>query len=599
MKKFLTTVVLTFAVMAMNAATLDLSQFPSFDLNENNTSFRAPAAQKANPIELKEYKQATFECAFFDWWWFGNAEDESVYFGFVIFNEQGKEVAFTVMSPAETDMCAYYDNIQFKDDHEDRDVESHYYMSTYWILNCLNGVRLGGYEQDQTIIAQHIKEVNSNTSSMLALRSGTYYLRVYEMFISGGQASIGSGYDQVKFTLEGVELKDLKATVASDKKTAKISWTAPAAEDMPAGAYLYMNVSSGSETIFDNASSLKTALSNPLTIDVTEGRSYRVVAQYVTSRMSPLGSELACEFTVGTNQYVPTNLNATVTNDDQVDLTWSAAKTAGYYGVNVYANGFTYAQYTVTEQRLHKTLPEGTYTWEVAAFEKGDNGLVYQISDYVKGGSFTTKTAPLPEGTIEMNVWGMEAFYMPDEATGGKYPWLITLETGSTGGSGLPEVWIIVWSDREFGLSGNYSSAAGNIEISATAGNGSLINTNGTQAGLVTISSAEFKLEFDGFEQDYTEMGYYIPYYSGSFLIEAGGKTYHGTMNQLLCGTYDFKELTTSASSRTILYSMYDEGAQGIEDIDSSSKATKFIQDGVLVIEKNGVQYNVLGNRVK
>jgi len=576
MKKLISTMLLTLAVMTMSAA------------------------KQATPVELKEYKQATYECAYFDWWYFGNNEADGMYFGYVIFNDEGKEVAFTVMTPSETDYVTYLDGVTFKDEHEDRDIESHFYISTYWILNSLNGVRLGGETEDKEIIAKHIKEVNSSTSSMLALRSGTYYLRVYEMFIMDGSARIGSGYDQVKFTIEGVELKDLKAEVAADKKTAAISWVAPDTEDMPAGAYLYMNVSSGSETVFDNSASIKTPLNSPLTIDVQEGRTYKVVAQYVTKKMTPLGSELAMSFSVGTDEYIPKDPKAAVEND-KVTFSWSADKKADAYNIIVYLDGRTYAEYTVTDaMSITKTLPTGAYTWEIAAFEKGDDGLYYPRTAYVKGNDFSTESAPLPEGTVEMNVWGMEAFLIEEEIVNNKFPWLVTLETGNAGGTGLPEVWIIVWSDRERGISGSYSSAAGNIEISETAGNGSLINTNGSQAGLITATSVEFELEFEGFDTDYAQLGYYIPYYSGSFLMTcADGKTYHGTMNQLICGTYPYSDLTVSTSSRTIL-SMFDEGETPIEKVEAdSTKGTKRIQNGQLIIERNGIQYNVLGTVIK
>ena len=555
------------------------------------------AATLAKPVELKEYKQSTFDCAYFDWWYFGYSE--AAYFGYVIFNEEGKEVAFTVMSLSETDMTAYYDGVEFKDEYEDRDVESHYYTSTYWMLNCPSGVRFGGSDQDQEIVAKHIKEVSSDDNSMFALRSGTYYLRVYEMFISDGQARLGDGYAQIKFTLDGVELQELKAEVSSDNTKATVSWTEPAPEDMPAGAHLYMYIESGAEVIYDNSSSKKSP-ENPLTIDVAEGRTYKVKAQYVTSSMKPLGSETMINFTVGTNQYTPTSLTATVTNDDQVELAWSATKRAEYYGVDVYQNGFIYARYNTTEQKLSKTLPSGTYTWEVAAFEKGDDGKGYAITAFVKGQEFTTKTAPMPEGSIEMNVWGMEAFYMKDYATAGNYPWLITLETGSTSGSGLPEPWIIVWSDREFGLSGKYSKTLNNVELSDVAGEGCLMNTNGTQAGLITATDVELNLQFDGFDQDYIGYGYYLPYYSGSFKMTlADGKIYYGTINQLFCAPYDYSEMTTAASSRTILYSMYDEGALPIDNVNSDDRGRKLIENGQLIIERNGVRYNALGNRIQ
>ena len=41
------------------------------------------------------------------------------------------------------------------------------------------------------------------------------------------------------------------------------------------------------------------------------------------------------------------------------------------------------------------------------------------------------------------------------------------------------------------------------------------------------------------------------------------------------------------------------ESTQGIEDIDASVKAVKRIENGMLIIEKNGKFYNVLGIKIK
>ncbi len=44
---------------------------------------------------------------------------------------------------------------------------------------------------------------------------------------------------------------------------------------------------------------------------------------------------------------------------------------------------------------------------------------------------------------------------------------------------------------------------------------------------------------------------------------------------------------------------MYIPAGQGIEDVEATVKAFKRIVNGQVIIEKNGVQYNVLGNTVK
>ncbi|MBQ2540574.1 MAG: hypothetical protein II551_02885 [Paludibacteraceae bacterium] len=547
-------------------------------------------APQAKPVELKEYKASTYDCAYFDWWYFGTVTDYT-YFGFVILNEQGKEVAFTVMTPSEADMAAYYDGIQFPDEYEDRDVESHYYISTEWILNSPNGVRFGS----EDVVEASVFEISSGSSSMYALKSGTYYLRVMEMFINGSEAQMGTGYDQIKFVLGGDNVQGLKAEVAPDLKTAAISWTKTS---LPADAHLYLNVHSGADVVFDNIDS-KQSPDNPLTINVKEGRTYTVTARYVTSKNKPLGNESVISFTVGTNNYLPKSPNAVVSDGDVVTFSWSAEAKADAYIVNVYQSGLKYAEYNVTEQSFSKKLTTGTYNWEVAAMERGEDGMYYIISDYVKGNSFSTESAPLPAGTIEMDVWGMEAFYMSDFAAGGKYPFLITIETGTPNGTGLPEPWIIIWSDHEYAISGTYSDKLGNVEISTDPTEGTMINTNGTEAGLLAATSVDFTLEFEGFDMDYKQMGNLIPYYSGEFLMTCtDGNTYHGIINQLICGTYAYDQ----SFSHSVLINMFEEDPeyQGVENVQGDNEqGIKRLENGIIIIERNGVKYNVLGTKIK
>ena len=83
----------------------------------------------------------------------------------------------------------------------------------------------------------------------------------------------------------------------------------------------------------------------------------------------------------------------------------------------------------------------------------------------------------------------------------------------------------------------------------------------------------------------------------------ANGKTYHGTMNQFICGTYDYSEIMTAAGSRTLLYSMYDEDSewQGVETVSDErlEVSGKRIENGQVVIIREGVKYNVLGGRIQ
>jgi hypothetical protein len=144
-----------------------------------------------------------------------------------------------------------------------------------------------------------------------------------------------------------------------------------------------------------------------------------------------------------------------------------------------------------------------------------------------------------------------------------------------------------VYADRELALSGSYSNVLGNVEISANTGEGSFMNTNGTEAGLIQATSVEMKLEFEGFDMDYQQLGYFIPYYSGSFLMTCtDNKTYHGTLNGLICAPFTYESLTSSEKE---LINMLGEAGdvQGIDEV-----------EGDKGLDLSQPMYNVLGQPV-
>lgn len=551
----------------------------------------------AKPVELKEWKSSTYNCAYFDWWYFGSGDNSR--FGYVIFDGEGKEVAFTVMSPSETDMCAYYDDVQFPEPkEEDRDVESHYYMSTYWVLNSPNGVRWAGDAKANP--PSCVYENKSGNTSLYALRPGTYYFRVMELLYdeSTGTMAMGSGYDQVKFEISGTAVQNLKAEVAADKKTATITWDAPT---LPYGAHLYMSVQTGGDVVFDNYGQ-NVSPKSPLTVGVMEGRTYSVSAQYINSAKEPLGSPVEIHFTVGVNPYIPTDLKATITKDDYVEFSWSATAKADYYHVNVYKGGMTYASYTTPDQKLVKQIPTGTYTWEVAAYEKAEE-LYYPLTDYVKGNEFTTESAPLPEGTITLNVWGMDAVLFEEDHTKNRYGWLVEFATGTKNSTGYPMPWIYIYVDREFALSGTYSPALGNLAISSTPGEDTQMNMDGNPSNTIQATDAELKLEFEGFDQDYMMEGYNIPYYGGYLKMTlANGANYYAQFSGLICPAYPSADWMSG--NITTVYSMLGEDGsnpyiQGLEDVQETTVGSqKVLENGQVVIIREGMKYNVLGGRI-
>ena len=87
-------------------------------------------------------------------------------------------------------------------------------------------------------------------------------------------------------------------------------------------------------------------------------------------------------------------------------------------------------------------------------------------------------------------------------------------------------------------------------------------------------------------------------------LIEQGGKLYYNEIWYLVSGkaTVDADlNITVDAlnSNSKLIKANLKAQAQGIEDVKAAQKATKSLKNGILVIEKNGVQYNVTGQEIR
>lgn len=103
--------------------------------------------------------------------------------------------------------------------------------------------------------------------------------------------------------------------------------------------------------------------------------------------------------------------------------------------------------------------------------------------------------------------------------------------------------------------------------------------------------------------------GYYDAEYafSGSMaatLIKQGDKLYYNKIWYLVSGkaTVDANlNITVDAlnSNSKLIKANLKAKAQGIEDVKAAKKATKALKNGILVIEKNGVQYNVTGQVIR
>ena len=392
-------------------------------------------------------------------------------------------------------------------------------------------------------------------------------------------------------------MTDLAVSVADDKTTATLTWTAP---EFGQGERLYVRVWSGETVAYDNLNN-KVRPESPLTVEVEEGLSYTAVVQVVDKNNNPLGPEVTVSFTVGTNNYEPTGLHAEVFGGDNVTFTWSAAELADRYVITLFCDGEFYATLTVNGTSKTTTMPkDGTWSWTVQAFNEGENGNYFEASNAIAGNDFISQAADIPEDAIVMDVWGMEAAYLDEyeaEFPEGLYGWYITFATNEAGGTGYPMPTFLIYTNKERAISGVYNVARGNIDLESC-----YINTNGKQEDAVMATDAEIRLQFDGYDEEKMEAGpYAYGYYTGSFrIVGEDGKTYIGKIFEQFCNSFNFSTFGTIRDH----VGMYDEDPDALWGVeppsDSPSRGEKILHNGQLyIVRPNGTIYNATGNRVK
>ena len=499
-------------------------------------------------------------------------------------------IAGIVATTGECDRFAQQDGIGFS---EDDDYENHYYCSTKWILNADEAGMQRGDGWNASVI-----NIGTAASPVLGLRPGTYQVQVYALVQGESGYSRGELLATIPFTLVSKEVANLAATVAADKTTATLTWDAP---EFDQGERLYVRVWSGETVAYDNFDAKDRPVS-PLTVNVVEGKSYNAVVQVVDKNNNPLGQEVSCSFTVGVNNYEPTNLHAEVFGGDNVTFSWEAATQADRYVITLFCDGEFYSTLTVNGLAKTTTMPKnGTWTWTVQAFNQGENGNYFEASNAVSGNEFVSQAVDIPSDAVVMDIWGMEAAYLDeyeDQFPQGLYGWYITFATNEAGGTGYPMPTFVIYTNKERAISGVYNVARENIDLESC-----YINTNGRQSDAVMATDAELRLQFDGYDEEKMEAGpYAYGYYTGSFrLVGADGKTYIGKIFEQFCNSFNFSTYSSSIRDHV---GMYDEDPNALWGIDQiavpTDKTQKIFQEGQLyIIRPDGAIYNATGVRVK
>lgn len=466
-------------------------------------------------------------------------------FAIGLFNADLQElIAGITPTTEECDRFAYQDGVGFPTGD---DVDNHYYCSTKWILNADETGMQKGDAWGNSVI-----NIGTSSSPLLGLKPGKYQVQVYELNQTESGYSRGELLATIPFELVEKIVTDLKASVAADKKSATLTWVAP---ELGQGERLYVRVWAGETVAYDNFDS-KDRPASPLTVEVVEGKSYAAIVQVLDKNNNPLGSEVQTNFTVGVNNYEPKNPHAEVFSGDNVTFTWEAEVTADRYVITLYCDGEFYSTLTVNGLTKTTTMPkDGTWSWTVQPFNQGANGNYFEASNPVAGNDFVSKGAEIPEDAIVMDVWGMEAAYLDeyvDQFPAGKFGWYITFATDEAAGTGYPMPTFLIYTNKERAISGVYNVARGSIDAESC-----YINVNGRQADAIMATDAELRLQFDGYDDEKAESGYYYGYYTGSFrLVGADGKTYVGKFMEMFCNSYNF---STYASTYRDHVAMWDE----------------------------------------
>ena len=505
-------------------------------------------------------------------------------FAIGLFDEAGTLIARIPVTTSECDRFAHEDmnNGEFSGFSDGDDSNNHYYCSTKWILNA--EVMQKGSAWEASVM---------NVGSQLGLKPGTYHVEVNAMNTSTYE--IGEELANIPFTLVEKKVENLTAVVAEDKTTATLSWTAP---EFDAGERLYVRVWSGETVAYDNFDT-KDRPASPLTVEVVEGKSYTAIVQVVDRYNNALGQEVETNFTVGVNNYEPANLHAEVSGGDNVTFSWEATVQADRYVIALYCDGEFYSNLTVDGTSKLTTMPkDGTWSWTVQAFNQGSNGNYYAASNPVAGNDFVSKSAEIPEDAVELDVIGLNAYYIEPNTEWyqeGKNGWILQFGLDN---AGYQFAWFLVYTNSAAALSGNYNLTRQNLDSESDL----IYLSDGTIQG----TESEVRLQFDGYDEVEVSSGYSLTqaFYSGSFrLVDENGKTYVGRFMELMCSSGDYTNYASGNPSNHI--TLYDEdpsyfAGQGIEEIVAGSQnGKKVLHNGQLLIIRDGKAYNALGTLVK
>ena len=222
-------------------------------------------------------------------------------------------------------------------------------------------------------------------------------------------------------------------------------------------------------------------------------------------------------------------------------------------------------------------LTESTaYSLTVAAKDKSAN-----VSAASEAIAFTT-TAHTP---ITLEPQTATADYLGSNSYGYNF-FQLDLYGPKTAGY-LPDIYLTIVTEQYTKISGTYTSASGYLMLNAAYTN---VTPDEYVPEALAITAGQVELKFKEYS---VKNGVSMPNYDFAFaFVDEDGVEYNGTLANARLATYyrdQLTEIITGEGSETV----------AVDNIETGVKATKRIENGQLIIEQNGVQYNVLGVTIK
>ena len=498
-----------------------------------------------------------------------------------------------VVTTGECDRFANQDGVGFS---EYDDYENKYYCSTKWLLNAEEGSFAKGDAWNSCVINE-----GTATVPVLGLKPGVYQVQIHAYDPNTGTK--GALIATIQFEIVAKNITNLLAVVADDLATATLIWSEP---ELAYGERLYMSVRSGDIVAFDNFDDAHLVATSPMTIDVIEGRTYTASIQIIDRNKNPLGSEIACDFTVGVNKYEPQNPTAIVTDGENVTFSWETIEEADRYLIVLYLNGEFYGTLTATGTSHTSFIPEeGEWSWTIQAYNQGENGNYFPVSGTIEGNNFFGETPEIPEEGIEVYPWEMIAAYYPtapgdEDYREGKYIWFVSLYCGANG-SAYPTANYILYSDKEYGISGVYSKELNNIYMGEGFTMMEVIDGS-ANAKRLTATDTELHLVFERYDEEEFDDTHRYGRYSGRFSMTVeDGTVYYGSFQDIYCKSFNAGYLFETEAYEHV--GMWDEenSQEGIENIviPETEGVQKIMHEGQLFIIREGRIYNAQGAVVK